>query len=135
METNLNAIHSERIGETVEVNGYEIGPKANLEGAELVDKNLFLANLAEGTLRGVDLNLSNLTGANVYLADCTRANSRLTELETVNFGCETLVEIDLSDTGVTSTNFSKANLRNATLRLDQFVSIGIPLLGDDGRGF
>ena len=119
----------------MEVNCYEIGPKGNLEGAELVDEDLFLANLAEGTLRGADLNLSNLTGANVYLADCTRANLRLTELEMANFGCQTLVEIDLSDSGVTSTNFSKANLRNATLGLDQFVSVGIPLLGDDGRGF
>ena len=59
----------------MEANGYEIGPKANLENAEIVDENLFLANLAEAVLRGASLRLNHRVEAVEIDEDSTALKS------------------------------------------------------------
>ena len=51
------------------INGYEIGPYANLR-----DANLSGADLGGADLRGADLRYANLSGANLRYADLRGAN-------------------------------------------------------------
>ena len=73
------------------VNGYLVGPAANLAGAELTG-----AKLAKSYLVGINLN-----GANLRWADLSGAN--------VKWG-------DLSNADLTGTNLKRADLKQATLR-------------------
>ena len=49
---------------TKEINGYKIGPHANLTGAYLTDANLTGAKLSNVNLSDADLRLAVLSGAN-----------------------------------------------------------------------
>ena len=60
----------------VEVNGYEIGPGADLTGA-----NLEGADLTGAKLVHVDLHSANLIGANLSGANLIRANAEGANLE------------------------------------------------------
>ena len=74
----------------VEVNGYTIGPGADLSRANLSGANLNRANLTEADLYG-----ANLYRANLYRANLTRAN---------------LTEADLYGANLTEANLRKADL-------------------------
>ncbi len=52
------------------VNGYVIGPNANLEGAILMDANLSGANLGDADLTDADLTDANLTGVRWKYTTC-----------------------------------------------------------------
>jgi uncharacterized protein YjbI with pentapeptide repeats len=58
------------------INGYEIKPKANLRGANLGDADLGGANLWGANLRGADLRGANLRGANLWGANLWGADLR-----------------------------------------------------------
>ena len=83
------------------INGYLVGPQANLKNA----------NLAGADLRAADLNdIPNLTGA-----DLVGANVSGNDLRRANFTKADLGSANLSSTWVTGTNFSKAILTSANL--------------------
>ena len=68
------------------INGYEIKPSANLEGANLWGANLWgadlrYANLSGAYLRGANLEGANLRNANLYGANLEGANVKETILE------------------------------------------------------
>ena len=48
------------------INGYEIKPRADLKGANLKDADLSFANLKDADLRGADLRGANLEGLNLF---------------------------------------------------------------------
>jgi hypothetical protein len=84
----------------VEVNGYEIGPGADLSGA----------NLREAKLAGVNLEEANLTGANLTGADLS-----LADLYEANLTGADLSGADLSDADLCDANLTGANLYGAFL--------------------
>jgi len=63
------------------VNGYEIKPDANLEGANLKYDNLVNADLKYANLEGANLEGANLEGANLEDANLEDANVTGTILE------------------------------------------------------
>ena len=66
------------------INGYLIGPKANLSGANLTEANLTGANLSNANLTYVNLSNANLTDANLTGANLTEANLLNTNLSNAN---------------------------------------------------
>jgi len=58
------------------VNGYAIGPNANLSGANLRGANLLGANLRDADLRDADLRDASLRGADLIGADLECADLR-----------------------------------------------------------
>ena len=84
----------------MQVNGYEIKPGANLEGAYLRYANLKGANLNGANLRGLDLRGAKLKGANLEGAELMRAN---------------LIGADLYSADLRGANLIGANLKDANL--------------------
>jgi len=89
----------------MEVNGYEIKPKANLSGANLSRANLFWADLTGANLSGTDLFGADLTGANLTGANLTGANLSGADLSGA----------DLSRANLSGADLSGANLSGADL--------------------
>jgi hypothetical protein len=79
------------------VDGYTIGPLADLPGAVLAGANLAGANLAGANLAG-----ANLRGANLSRANLSRAN---------------LTDANLTDANLSRANLTDANLTGANLLL------------------
>jgi len=92
------------------VNGYFIGPDANLAGAYLRGANLSGANLSGANLRSADLRYANLTGANLSNADLSYAG-----LSDANLSYAGLSDANLSGADLYYADLSGANLRNANL--------------------
>ena len=66
------------------VNGFLIGPGANLYGADLRGANLYWAKLEGANLRGANLYGANLDGANLYGADLQGADLQGANLQWAN---------------------------------------------------
>ena len=81
------------------VNGYLVGPSANLTNAILIGTNLTGADLAGADLFNADLDSTNLTGANLTGAGPSDAN---------------LTNANLTDTNLTGANFTGADLAGVT---------------------
>jgi uncharacterized protein YjbI with pentapeptide repeats/predicted aspartyl protease len=87
------------------VNGYQIGPGADLEGARLRDANLRDANLRDANLSRANLSFAVLSGAN--LSD---ANLSFADLSFANLRDADLSDANLSDAILSGANLSGANL-------------------------
>ena len=85
------------------VNGYTIGPRAYLSGADLSGADLSGADLSEADLSKANLREVNLSGANLRGADLRRAR-----LSGAN-----LSEANLSGANLSGANLSGANLSGA----------------------
>ena len=68
----------------MKINGYDIKPYANLEGANLRDANLWCANLRGADLRDADLRDADLRDANLWCANLRDANLRGADLRDAN---------------------------------------------------
>ena len=85
------------------------------------------------TLRGVNLDSSNLTGAELKQANLSNSSLRLVNLtsanlekailQEVNFECACLELVNLTDAHLEGANFKKANLRQADLRHSYLVNV------------
>ena len=87
------------------INGYEIGPGADLTGADL--SGLYLSN---ANLTYADLSNADLSGANLVNADLSGANLVNADLSGAN-----LVNADLTGANLSYTTFEGADLTNANL--------------------
>ena len=87
------------------VNGYEIKPKADLEGA-----NLQGVDLEDADLQKANLQKANLQGANLQGADLQKANLQKANLQGAN----------LEDADLRGANIDGANLRDVNLRGTDF---------------
>tara|TARA_R110000737_G_scaffold305106_1_gene312602 strand:+ start:1278 stop:4964 length:3687 start_codon:yes stop_codon:yes gene_type:complete len=97
------------------VDGYIIGPHANLLRANLKDANLTGANLTEAHLVHADLTGADLTGADLTIADLTNANltgADLTGAALYNAG---LTGADLTNAKLTDSDLTYARLDYADL--------------------
>lgn len=106
-----------QIGEdgTGTVDGYEIGPNAdlrgaNLKGADLKGANLMRANLVNAILEGADLRDAIIQGA-----DLQGANLRSSNMQGANFERAIINGADLSDSNLTEAILTRAVLVNANL--------------------
>ena len=101
----------------MKVNGYEIEPGANLEGAtlrdaylegaKLSDANLQDADLRDAILWGSNLECANLGGANLQGANLRGANLRNANLRYANLRNACLEDAILEDANVTETILEK----------------------------
>lgn len=87
------------------LNGYLVGPGANLSGADLHGADLNSRNLS-----GTDL-----SGANLYDANLRWTNLRGANLRGANLGSVDLNDADLTDADVSNANVTSAMLMNAEL--------------------
>ena len=99
----------------MKINGYEIGPKADLRwatlrGAILCEANLRWADLRGANLRGANLSWANLRGANLSGADLSGANLSGADLSGAD-----LSGADLSGANLYGADLSRANLYGANL--------------------
>jgi uncharacterized repeat protein (TIGR02543 family) len=102
------------------INGYLIGPGANLAGANLIYANLIGANLSGADLSGADLygvNLSgaNLSGANLFGANLSGANLFQTNLNDANLSDANLSGATVDQTFLQGANLTSANLTGANM--------------------
>jgi hypothetical protein len=125
----------------MKVNGYEIGPFAdlphanlrgvNLKGADLKHANLkgadlWKADFEDANLWGADLRGANLRGANLRGVDLMDANLKGADLWNADFGNADLPHanlmyahlpgVNLKGANLHGANFMGANLRNVDLR-------------------
>ena len=103
------------------INGYLIGPKANLSDAQLSGRNLTELNLSGADLSGADLSGSNLNEVNLQGANLQGANLGETSLAGTNFN-----GADLSQAIVAGTNFNESSFAGA-IGLEDLV-LEVPLL-------
>ena len=91
------------------MNGYLIGPYANLAGANLAGADLSVTNLSGANLTGADLSNAYLGQANLTGADLSAA-----ELSNAYLGYANLSGINLSGADLTGAHLSGAILYNVT---------------------
>ena len=98
------------------VNGYEIGPKADLQGADLRGANLRGANLRGANLWGANLQRANLWGANLWGANLQEANLQGANLQEANLQEASLQGANLWGASLQGANLRGANLQGANLQ-------------------
>ena len=104
------------------VNGYQIGPGADLEGARLRDANLRDANLSRANLSFAVLSGANLSDANLSFADLSFANLRDADLSDANLSDAILSGANLSGANLDNADFSGTNLTDTNFG-DAFASV------------
>lgn len=107
------------------VNGYSIGPGADLRGADLSSANLIEANLRgadlsnanliEANLGGADLFGANLIGADLIGADLSEANLGGADLSSADLTLADLAFADLSNADLFGANLFRVNLYRANV--------------------
>lgn len=95
-------------------------PGADLAGADLSERNLFLANFEDANLSGANLFGANLgrailTGANLSKADLTDAGLAYADLGGADLEGADLGGADLSYANIAGTNFTGATFANTTM--------------------
>lgn len=100
---------------TGEVNGYYIGPWADLAGANLAGANLKGAYLRGANLDGANLNEANLEGARLYGARLCFAQLIWTNLEGANLKKANLYEANLTGALMSKVSLMNAHLNKASL--------------------
>ena len=110
---------SARSVEAVEVNGYEVGPNAELGEANLVGADLSGVDLTFSDLTNARLDGANLTGANLGGADLTSASLDRANLDGANLSGACLTGVKLNDEAISlrEVRFCMADLRGV-----EFVS-------------
>ena len=101
-------------GTSVRINGYLVGPganlqNANLQNANLAGLNLTGANLTGANLIGATLQGSNLTLANLYGANLGSANLRDCNLRNANFRFAELNRVDMQGAEIAGAVFTNAS--------------------------
>ena len=91
------------------VDGYLVGPGANLSYANLSFKDLQGLNLS-----GANLKFANVAGANLHSVNLTGADFNFANLETTNFSAATLSGSSMGHALVTGANFTDADLSSVT---------------------
>ena len=92
------------------INGYLVGPSANLSYANFTGENLSGLNLVGATLYGTTLSGANLSGANLTDANLTDAN-----LSGADMTYATLSGTNVSGANLSNVNFTVANLSGMNL--------------------
>ena len=92
------------------VNGYLVGPGANLTGA-----NLTGASLSDASLNGATMDFSNLSDANLSNANLTDATLFGANLTDANLTDAFLTDAFLFGANLTNANLTNANLKRAAL--------------------
>ena len=100
----------------MQVNGYEIAPKANLDGAILEDVSLVEADLSEANFRGAILRRVDLTRAKLVGADFTEAVLSNAVLDGADLTKASLYKADLTGVRMVGANLSQATLTWTILR-------------------
>jgi hypothetical protein len=100
--------------QSVPINGYLVGPganlqNANLQGANLAGLNLSSANLIGANLISANLQGSNLSSANLYGANLGSANLRSANLRNANFTSAELNRVDMRGADIAGTVFTNAS--------------------------
>ena len=106
------------------INGYLVGPEADLSNANLSGVNLSNANLSGVKLSGsilsnANLEGVNLNGANLSLANLDNANLRGSDLSQTNLSFTNLRNADLTDAKITEPDRARLNEQIN----DQIISI------------
>jgi uncharacterized protein YjbI with pentapeptide repeats len=94
------------------LNGYLLGPKANLAYANLSSQSLNNLDLSGADLSHATLNSTNLNGATLTSANLTSANLYFADLTNTNFTDADLSGVNLTGAYISGTNFSRAKLVN-----------------------
>jgi uncharacterized protein YjbI with pentapeptide repeats len=94
------------------INGYLVGPKANLANANLSGQPLSNLDLSGADLSNANLASSNLTNAKLVGAKLNNANLTWADLSNTDFTGADLTGVDLSAAYVSGTNFTRAILIN-----------------------
>ena len=94
----------------------EGGEKADLQGANLRDANLWDADLQGANLRDANLRDANLRDANLWGADLRGANLRDADLRGADLRDANLWDADLQGANLRDANLRDANLQGANLR-------------------
>jgi hypothetical protein len=106
----------------------EIGPKANLVGADLFEANLIKANLVGANLSKANLTWANLSNANLSNANLSKANLRKANLSKANLAGAILPDFKITpDTGV-FTGWKKVS-GNVILKLEIIGERNSSLIG------
>ena len=108
------------------INGYEIKPFANLQGADLEGADLRGSNLVDAYLEGADLEGANLEGANLYGVDLRYSNLKDADLKVANLYGADLRDAYLKGPNLEGANLEGANLRGANLRGADLVDAKLP---------
>ena len=91
-------------------NGYIVGPKVNLAGADFTNIDLSGANLS-----GANLSFANLSGANLSNTNLTGLNLINADLSNADLSGADLSDADLSYADLSGTDLSNVNLSNVYL--------------------
>ncbi|MDB4532536.1 pentapeptide repeat-containing protein, partial [bacterium] len=115
-----------------DVNGYLVGPNADLSGADLSN-----ADLSNAYLYGVDLSNANLSGADLSGADISNVDLSDANLSNANLSGADLYGVDLSNADLSGANLSGVaawGITGTPVALpDGFqIIIGNPITWDDG---
>ena len=105
------------------INGYLIGPKANLSNAQLSDKNLTQFNLSGANLNGANLSGANLSGANLQGANLQGANLQGANLSKTTLAGADFNGADLSRAIIAGANFNEATLAGAIGLEDLIIEV------------
>ncbi len=110
------------------INGYLIGPKANLSDAQLSDIDLTGFNLSGTDLNGADLSGTNLSKVNLQGANLQGANLSETTLAGADF-----TGADLSRAIIAGANFNEATLAGAIGLEDLIIEVPVHWLDAKDR--
>jgi hypothetical protein len=102
------------------VNGYKIEPKADLQGADLQGADLQGANL-----RGADLRWADLQGADLWRAHLRGANLRDANLRDADLRWANLRDANLRDVDLQGADLQGANLQGADLREARYSVLAV----------
>lgn len=80
-------------------------------------------NLDNSNLVGAELKQANLSNSSLRLVDLTNANLEKAVLKEVDFESACLNRVNLTDAHLEGANFAKANLKGADLRHGYFVNV------------
>ena len=119
------------------VNGYYIGPNADLshtnldnldlEGANLTNANLFFAdlkntNLSNANLTNINLSFADLDDADLTNANLTNADLTYADFPGTNLSGANLFKADLGYADFISSNLNSANLKEAIINNTDFTN-------------
>ena len=97
--------------------------KSQLKRIKLNHVTLRGVNLDNSNLTGAELKQANLSNSSLRLVDLTNANLEKAILQEVNFECACLNLVNLTDAHLEGANFTKANLKQADLRHSYLVNV------------
>ncbi|MEM8721715.1 MAG: pentapeptide repeat-containing protein [Cyanobacteria bacterium P01_G01_bin.39] len=98
-------------------------PRSKLKKIKLNHVTLKGVNLDSSNLVEAELKKANLSNSSLRLANLTKANLEKAVLQKVDFEGACLNQVNLTDAHVEGSNFSQASLQSADLRHGYFVNV------------